>query len=166
MSSSGLFMTICSFSSWLSSAGRPGPEQQRARAGRAGQSELTHQMATTSPPKTQHQLNGRHGPKLVHISSKKGHTTVLWYYTVSLYYRVTVYFFSDYKDSINSLNCSNAPWNNFKKSIQFIFSRIVLTLSSETRPVLQLFDMVQQVYCLASDCWQILSCCIWKIPES
>lgn len=46
-------MTICDFSSGLSSAGRPDPEQQTATAGRAGRSDLTHQTATTSPPETE-----------------------------------------------------------------------------------------------------------------
>lgn len=49
MSSSASFMMICDSSCGLSSTGRPDPEQQTATAGRAGQSDLTHQMATTSP---------------------------------------------------------------------------------------------------------------------
>lgn len=42
--------TTYDFSCGLSSAGRPDPEPQMAKAGRAGRSGLTHQTATSSPP--------------------------------------------------------------------------------------------------------------------
>lgn len=46
-------MTRYDFSSGLSSAGTPDPEQQTAKAGRGGRSDPTHQTATISPPETE-----------------------------------------------------------------------------------------------------------------